>query len=368
MDSNSPATSDRPVTSETRSGWQRELAEAVRDANELLRRLRLTPSEVGCDTPNGAAPAADFGFPVMVPESYLRRMTPGDPRDPLLLQVLPDPREARDTPGFTQDAVDDLAARAAPGLLHKYRGRALLVATGSCAVHCRYCFRRHYPYSHEPKSQQQWQPALEFLQNTPDIHEVLLSGGDPLTLTDQRLAALLEQLDRIPHVRRLRIHTRLPIVIPNRVTDRLLKLLKSLRMRVWMVLHANHEAELTGDCAEAIDRLTASGLPVLNQAVLLRRVNDTFASQLELCERLVDLGVQPYYLHQLDRVTGTAHYEVPPESGLQLMRQLREHLPGYAVPQYVTEVAGAASKLPVVVDETASLDYALPAASSDRST
>jgi EF-P beta-lysylation protein EpmB len=274
-------------------------------------------------------------------------MRKGDLHDPLLRQVLPLPEELEMAPGFTADPVGDEAAGAAPGLLHKYEGRVLLVLTGACAVHCRYCFRRHFPYSDAPHSLADWEPALEYLAGEPSVHEVILSGGDPLSLVDSQLVRLVERLAEIPHVARLRIHSRWPIVIPERVDDAMLAWLTGTRLAPWMVVHANHPQELDAATAAALGRLVSAGVPVLNQAVLLRGVNDSVEVLAELCERLVNLRVMPYYLHQLDRVAGAAHFEVPESVGLALVEQLRERLPGYAVPQYVREVAGREFKVPL---------------------
>ncbi|NNJ27437.1 KamA family radical SAM protein [Alienimonas chondri] len=234
-----------------------------------------------------------------------------------------------------------------PGLLHKYRGRALLILAGACAVHCRYCFRRHYPYGDDPRRLEDWEPAFAYLENDSSIREVLLSGGDPLMLTDDRLRQIVERLERIPHLTRLRIHTRQPIVLPDRVTDGLLALLKSTRLTPWVVVHANHANELTGDCAEALRALVQSGVPVLNQAVLLKGVNDDAEALCDLGERLADLGVQNYYLHQLDRVAGAQHFEVSDERAAALMTAMHARLPGYAVPRLVREEAGAPGKTPL---------------------
>ena len=314
--------------------WHDALSAATRDSDVLLRRLNLPP-----DLLQSAREAA-AQFPVMVPESYLRRIKPGDPRDPLLLQVLPLKSETDEVPGFVDDAVNDLGSRTAPGLLHKYHGRALMIMTGACAIHCRYCFRRHYPYSDEPKTLAQWTPAIQAIAADTSIHEVLLSGGDPLMLKDQRLQEFIQMLSAIPHLRRLRIHSRLPIVLPDRVTDRLVKVLTSSRLTPFMVIHANHPHELTGDCADSVRKLVRSGITTLNQAVLLRGINDTVEIQQELCERLIDLGVIPYYLNQLDRVRGTAHFEVDDATGIQIIAELRRRLPGYAVPQFVRDEPG----------------------------
>jgi len=323
--------------------WQQSLGLAIRQLSTLLQRLDLTELPATLELR-----AAEREFPVLVPESYLQRMRSGDPTDPLLLQVLPTAAEVVDSPGFMLDAVGDEASRIAPGVLHKYRGRALLIAHGSCAVHCRYCFRRHFPYAQEPHRWEDWQPALDAIRSDHSLREVILSGGDPLILSDRRLRLLIEALAEIPHLRRLRIHSRLPVVLPERVTEELLDLLKSVSLRTIFVIHANHARELVRDCAEAVGRLSDSGLQVLNQAVLLRGVNDSVEALAALCERCVDLGVLPYYLHQLDRVRGAAHFEVPVERGRELLAGLRAQLPGYAVPRYVCEVAGAESKTPLV--------------------
>lgn len=323
------------------SGWQNALKHAIRDPRELCRLLDLSQAfEAG-------AIRAARNFPLFVPREYMARMRPGDPHDPLLRQVLPLDAEGDTVDGFTHDPVGDSAALLRPGLLVKYPGRALIVTTGACAVHCRYCFRRHYPYASGPKSLADWEPALARIAQDPSLDEVLLSGGDPLTLVDSGLASLVERLARIPHLRRLRVHTRLPIVIPSRVTDDLLAWMRGTRLTTLVVVHANHPAELDASVAAALSRLVDAGIPLLNQAVLLKGVNDRLEDLEELCRRLVDLRVMPYYLHQLDRVAGAAHFEVPLETGLDLMRQLRARLPGYAVPQYVREIAGEASKVPL---------------------
>lgn len=329
---------DERQQSEGRVGWNRSLAKAVRDPVELMRLLDLTHLS------DRFSDQAASEFPLLVPHSFLQRMQRGNPADPLLRQVLPLDDEMQPTPGFVVDAVADASFRTAPGLLHKYQGRALMIAAGSCAVNCRYCFRRHYPYGDEPRRLDDWEPALEQLQNDTSISELLLSGGDPLMLTDHRLADLMERLESIPHLKRLRVHTRLPIVLPDRVTETLCSLLTGSRLTPIVVVHSNHAAEVVAECAEALRQLVRSGITVLNQAVLLKGVNDSVDALAELSESLINLGVMPYYLHQLDRVVGTAHFEVNPETGRQLVSQLRARLPGYAVPRYVQEVPGEAHK------------------------
>jgi len=321
--------------------WQQALKDAVRDPGELCRLLDLPPEF------ESAAMASSGSFPVFAPRGYIARMRRGDIHDPLLRQVLPLAEEQVAVPGFTADPVDDRSALLSPGLLHKYQGRVLMVATGACAVHCRYCFRREYPYSESPRSIDDWSPALQQIADDRSIHEVILSGGDPLTIVDSQLERLFHQLAQISHLRRVRIHTRLPVVLPERVTLELVDLLRSTRLTPIMVIHANHAAELDSSVARAIGLLVDSGIPLLNQAVLLRGVNDDLEALVSLCERLVDLRVMPYYLHQLDRVRGAAHFEVPVSEGLSLMEQLRSRLPGYAIPRYVQEVPGELSKLPL---------------------
>lgn len=318
--------------------WHRSLAQAVRDPDELVNLLELP------DAYREAARRAAEAFPLLVPRSFLARMRSGDPRDPLLLQVCPLREELAETPGFVADALDEASAKRVAGLLQKYPGRALLMAAGACAVHCRYCFRREYPYGEEPRTLHDWEPAFAEIAADETLREIILSGGDPLMLTDARLEKLCRRLDAIPHLTRLRLHTRLPIVLPDRVTDDLLELLRSRQLTPIVVVHANHPREIVDDCAEALQRLVRAGLTVLNQAVLLRGINDTADAQTDLCKRLIDLGVIPYYLHQLDRVRGAAHFEVREDQGRAIVGELRQWLPGYAVPQYVREVPGETHK------------------------
>lgn len=324
--------------------WQQSLASAVRDPDELCDRLQLG------EPWRQAARRAAAAFPLVVPEEFLARIAPGDPHDPLLRQVLPIGAEVdrpTETALYSVDPTGDRAARAVPGLLHKYAGRALLITTGTCAIHCRYCFRRHYPYQADPVGLAQWEPALQYLAEDSSIREVLLSGGDPLTRTDAWLARLVARLDAIPHLRRLRLHTRLPIVIPARITDRLLDWLTGSRLTPVVVVHANHPRELDDAVAHGLRTLAAAGVTVLNQAVLLRGVNDDADTLVELCERLADCRVLPYYLHQLDRVAGAGHFEVPLATGQALLATLRARLPGYLVPRFVQEVPGATGKVEI---------------------
>ncbi len=320
--------------------WRRELACAVREPRELLARLGLDPGLLA------AAQAATRAFPLRVPLPYLARIRRGDPDDPLLRQVLPLGEELRPVPGYTADPLHESAARSAPGLLRKYRGRALLVTTGACAVHCRYCFRRHYPYAADATARP-WDAALERLRADPSLREVILSGGDPLSLRDESLARLAAALDAIPHLTRLRIHTRLPVMIPQRVTEELCDWLTGGRLRPVVVIHANHARELDGAVCGALLRLGARGITLLNQSVLLRGVNDRVADLVDLSETLFGAGVLPYYLHALDPVQGAAHFAVPDDAARRLHETLSARLPGYLVPRLVREVPGASAKLPL---------------------
>ena len=318
--------------------WQALWRDAIRDPGELLDLLGLAS-----EASNVSADAA-ARFPLRVPRGFVARMRHGDRDDPLLRQVLPRVDEERIVAGFSLDAVGDAAARAGRGLLHKYHGRALLVATGSCAVHCRYCFRRHFPYAEETAATDGWRESLDYLAAHPEIDEVLLSGGDPLSLATTRLAQLSEGLASLPQIRRLRLHTRLPVVLPERVDQELVAWLGSLPWPVAIVLHANHAAELDDAVAAACSRLCATGAQLLNQSVLLRGVNDDADTLAALSARLFAIGVLPYYLHQLDRVAGTAHFEVGDERARSLWTELHRRLPGYLLPRLVRETQGEPGK------------------------
>jgi EF-P beta-lysylation protein EpmB len=319
--------------------WQELWRDAIRDPRELLDLVGLSHRE--------DLVAGDAGFAMRVPRGFVARMKKGDPGDPLLLQVLPQAAELGDVPGFTRDAVGDLASRAAHGVLHKYEGRALFVATGSCAVNCRYCFRRHFPYAEETAAAGRWHEAVALVAEDASIREVILSGGDPLSLSTAKLAELTDRLATIAHVKRLRIHTRLPVVLPERVDGVLETWLRRLPMQRVVVLHVNHPNELDDAVAEACVRIARTGATLLNQSVLLRGINDDAQTLQALSERLFTCGVLPYYLHQLDRVAGVAHFEVDDPRARTLMDALRARLPGYLVPRLVREVAGAPSKTPL---------------------
>jgi EF-P beta-lysylation protein EpmB len=277
-------------------------------------------------------------------------MEKGNLDDPLLRQVLPIAEELETTEGFSTDPVGDLAASIQPGLLHKYHGRALLITTGACAINCRFCFRRHFPYAESGGLETRWHEIIKQLGHTPDIQEVILSGGDPLMLSDDRLSAFIQSLEAIPHVKRLRIHSRLPIVLPERVCDSLLQWLSETRLQTVIVVHCNHPNELGTQAQEALGRLRETNITLLNQSVLLRGVNDSPAVLMKLSESLFDNGVLPYYLHLLDRVQGAAHFDVAPKVIQKLEQMLRTQLPGYLVPRLVREEATAPAKTPIFLD------------------
>ena len=331
----------------TAPDWQVALRDAIRDPGELFALLGLPESPL--EEARGAA--ADFRL--LVPRGYAARMRHGDPHDPLLLQVLPQGRERVAVPGYVSDPVGDLAAEAAPGVLHKYRGRVLLIATGACAVHCRYCFRRHFPYSDSNPARDAWRDALDYLGAHPEVDEVILSGGDPLVLGDDKLAALVGELERMPQLRRLRLHTRLPIVLPERVGDELLGWARRSRLQIVCVVHANHANELDATVEQSLRSLRNAGVHLLNQSVLLRGVNDSAPTLAHLSERLFACGVLPYYLHLLDPVAGAAHFNVEDCDALAIMDGLRARLPGYLVPRLVREESGAAAKTPVTAPSQA---------------
>ena len=321
--------------------WQHEMAAAFTTVEELLAFLDLDPALLP------AAAEASTRFAFKVTRSYATRMKKGDPDDPLLRQVLPLADELEAVPGFGPDPVGDIEALAAPGVLHKYHGRALMITTGVCAIHCRYCFRRAFPYSEARLPRQQESLALDYIGRDETIREVILSGGDPLMLADERLGGLIERIADIPHVKRLRIHSRLPIVLPSRITSELIHCVTTSRLNVVLVIHANHPDEFDRAVADALALLRQAGVPIFNQSVLLQGVNDRADTLIELSETLFEHGIVPYYLHLLDKAAGTVHFDVPSERAMALHDMLRRRLPGYLVPRLVRERAGAPYKLPV---------------------
>lgn len=321
-----------------RDRWQQELIDAVRDPAELLELLQL-PEHLAA----GALAAAD-DFRLVVPRGFVDLMERGKPDDPLLRQVLPLGEELVDVPGFVSDPLQEQPARQAPGLIRKYHGRVLLITAGQCAINCRYCFRREYPYEAEPGQIDDWQPALEKIRQDRSVNEVILSGGDPLLVSDRNLRLLLAAIADIPHVTLIRIHSRLPVVLPARVTEDLVATLTGTRLQPVLVVHSNHPRELGDACRTALSTLVRRGVVTLNQSVLLRGINDDADVLIDLSRQLTGLGVLPYYLHRLDHVRGTAHFDVPTDRGVELIDQMRRSLPGYAVPRFVVEEPGAEHK------------------------
>jgi EF-P beta-lysylation protein EpmB len=319
------------------TNWQRELRNAIHNPVHLLSLLELS------DRLLTETIVAKQRFMLRVPKGYVARMRKGDPDDPLLRQVLPLVEENKRLQGFSLDPIGDVVAEKVSGLLHKYQGRVLWITTGACAIHCRYCFRQHYNYSSHSSNQ----AVLDAIRADSSLSEVILSGGDPLVLDDSYLSELAQSLARISHIQRLRLHTRCPIVLPERVNDELLAWLTKTRFQVIMVVQANHPNELNESVNQALQRLVEAGITVLNQSVLLRGVNDNAATLIALSEALFKSRVLPYYLHLLDPVQGSVHFNVSEKNALVLLEQMRIALPGYLVPSMVREVAGMAYKKPI---------------------
>jgi L-lysine 2,3-aminomutase len=319
--------------------WQQQLSEAFTSIADLCGYLGLSPDNLPISQ------AANKNFPLRVPLSFAASMEKGNPDDPLLRQVLPIHDELIDYPGFNNDPVGDIQAAVQPGLLHKYYGRALLINTGSCAINCRYCFRRNFPYNELQLSKQQETGAIEYIKSDPTITEVILSGGDPLLLSDLRLAQLIKQLEEIAHIKRIRIHSRLPIVLPARVTDDLVNILAECSKQIILVVHANHANEINERVVSAFKRFNNKRIALFNQSVLLKGINDDAVTLCELSEQLFALSVIPYYLHLLDKATGTGHFEITEEAAESLIKEVQNRLPGYLVPKLAKEIAGAEAKL-----------------------
>ncbi len=321
--------------------WMHTLTTAITDVSELLDALELEPADIP-DLDLDPSP-----FCLLVPRNIVALMQPGNPHDPLLRQVLPLHCEETRIAGYVTDPVNDTAALHAPGLLRKYNGRALLLTTTACALHCRYCFRRHLQPATLGVSKHHLALAIAQIAQDESLTEVILSGGEPLLQDDAALEMLLAQLAAIPHLRRVRIHTRLPTLIPARITPQLCAMLANSRLTPVIVLHVNHAQELGSAAAAALQQLRHAGISVFNQSVLLRGVNDNCAVLAQLSERLFDCGAVPYYLHQLDPVAGAAHFQVSDVTAQQLLERLRAQLPGYLVPRLVREIPGAAAKYPL---------------------
>lgn len=324
--------------------WQEQLIDLIRRPEELCEALELDFGEFKARHMAGMA-AAQQSFELRVPRSFVQRMAKGDLLDPLLLQVLPQGREMLDRAGFSADPLAESDAKQVPGIIQKYHGRVLLLISSACAIHCRYCFRRHFPYGDHRRSRSEWQEALEAIAADPSIKEVIFSGGDPLSATNNQLARFSQQISQIPHVKTLRVHTRMPIVIPDRIDAECLAWLKQDRMKVVMVLHSNHPNEIDQQVGGAIRRMRDLGVVLFNQAVLLRGINDEVETLTALSERLFDWGVLPYYLHLMDKVAGAQHFDLPESEAIALHTALKGRLPGYLAPKLAKEVPGASAKV-----------------------
>ncbi|WP_152450860.1 EF-P beta-lysylation protein EpmB [Microbulbifer sp. THAF38] len=337
----SPAVDSELIDIHEARRWQDELSDLVTAPEELIELLQLDPEQLPW------AQQASDKFALRVPRPFIRRMRLADPNDPLLLQVLPGAAELEVVAGFSADPLQEAEANPLPGVVHKYHGRLLFITAGQCAVNCRYCFRREFPYGDNHLNRKQWSAALEYVRARSELREVILSGGDPLVLNDRQLGWLAGELAQIPHLNKLRIHSRVPIVAPSRITDEMLSWFAQSRLKPVLVLHCNHANEIDAEVRAGLARLRNAGVILLNQAVLLRGVNDKCETLESLSETLFDAGVLPYYLHQLDRVNGAAHFEVSDSAAVEIIEQMRRRLPGYLVPKLVREIPGVASKSPI---------------------
>ncbi|NMP31787.1 EF-P beta-lysylation protein EpmB [Thalassotalea sp. M1531] len=328
------------IESHLHTSWQKELANVVTDPQQLLQMLSIDPQHYQKHF------AARKLFPVRVPKPYISRIKSGDINDPLLKQVMPFAEEFHQMEGFVTDPLEEHDT-VAEGLLHKYKHRVLMIVKAGCAINCRYCFRRHFPYQDNSPNKVRWQEALNYIRQHGEINEVIFSGGDPLMANDQHLTWLVNEIEAIEHVKRLRIHTRLPIVIPSRITNQFVELLANSRLKCAIVFHINHSQEIDGHVSQAIEKLANKRIAMFNQSVLLKGVNDNAETLASLCENIFDIGIQPYYLHLLDKVQGAAHFEVDEQQAVSLVNELMTILPGFLMPKLVREIAGQPNKTPI---------------------
>ncbi|MEZ8105857.1 EF-P beta-lysylation protein EpmB [Vibrio cortegadensis] len=320
--------------------WLKQLSNAISDPAKLLEQLEIDPLhwKKGFE--------AKHLFAQRVPQSFIERMETGNPHDPLLRQVLPLSEEFEVHPGYSTDPLEE-QDNETPGLLHKYKNRALMIVKGGCAVNCRYCFRRHFPYQENKGSKQVWQQSLSYIAQQPEINEIILSGGDPLMAKDHELEWLVAEIEKIPHVKRLRIHSRLPVVIPARITDELCSILKQTSLQTILVTHINHANEINAELKERLTKLKAANVTLLNQGVMLKGVNDSALAQVNLSNTLFDAGILPYYLHVLDKVQGAAHFYISDNEAKKIMAEVMEQVSGYLVPKLTREIGGRKSKTPL---------------------
>ena len=335
-----------------KSNWQTELSQCITTVDDLLAELELDSTQLS------TCQQAAAQFALKVPRPFVQRMKKGDPNDPLLAQVLPIKAEMQLDPDYSEDPLNESNHNPVAGIVHKYRNRLLLIVSPACAINCRYCFRRHFPYQENRQSKEKWQQALDYISSHKDINEVIFSGGDPLAANDHFLSWLADQIAAIPHIKRLRIHSRLPVVIPSRINQSFLRWATSSRLTPIMVLHINHSNELDDEVADAIKRLLDAGIKVFNQTVLLKGINDSSIALNALSERLFDCGVSPYYLHLLDPVQGASHFDIDPEQAGKIYRELQSMLPGFLLPKLVREIPGEVSKT-IVASETGTSDFTI---------
>lgn len=321
------------------SNWQFSLKQAIQSVEQLLEQLDLAIEQL----PYGLRPGAKH-FPIKVPRQFVSRMKKSDPFDPLLLQVLPLAQEQTITPDFSLDPLQEKNASPVPGLFHKYHGRVLLLVTGACAVHCRYCFRQHFSYNEHAIGEERWKQIKNYLQSNSSINEVIFSGGDPLTVTDEKLHKWLIDLEQVPHIKRVRFHTRFPVVLPERIDYSFLTTLKKSSLKKVMVLHINHPQEIDESVINMVKQLKLTDITLLNQSVLLKNINDNAETIIHLSEKLFDAGVMPYYLHLTDKTQGTQHFVVSEYKAKKMMKQVAQKLPGFLVPKLAREIPGMGAK------------------------
>ena len=330
---------------EASADWKTQLSQSKMTTAELLRRLELNSHPL-------ASTDAEKLFELRVPPAYLEKIRKGDPNDPLLLQILPQKAEHLTVPGYTEQPLDEQNYTPVKGLLHKYTNRVLLITSAACAINCRYCFRRNFPYAEHRQSRADWQAALDYIRQTKELDEVILSGGDPLIQTNGYLLWLLNEIDAIEHITRIRIHTRMLTSMPERMDAPLLAGLSALKTATVIVSHCNHPNELGDDLQDMFSKLKAANVTLLNQAVLLKNVNDDAQVLAELSKALFKLGILPYYLFLLDPVSGAAHFDMPLERAQRIYQDLQSRLPGYLVPRLSIEIPGQASKTLVNLSQT----------------
>lgn len=328
------------ISQQLHTSWQKELANVITDPKELLTNVGIQPQRYLKHF------SARKLFPVRAPRPFVSRIEKGNINDPLLRQIMPLSEEFVQTKGYLLDPLQEHDT-VAEGLLHKYKHRVLMVVKSGCAINCRYCFRRHFPYEDNSPNKHRWQHALNYIAQHQEINEVIFSGGDPLMANDEHLSWLINQIEQISHVHRLRIHTRLPVVIPQRITEKLVALLSQTRLKSTMVLHINHANEIGQDVIDAIEPLRRERIPLFCQSVLLKGVNNNAQTLCQLSEKLFDHGIMPYYIHLCDKVQGVAHFDISEEQAIEITRQMMAILPGFLMPKVVREIAGEANKTPL---------------------